>query len=94
MFEETTIDESVWIARLLEWGIVPEVDEQGELSVITDGDGCESRGVGAVTVSLESFLRCSYLLFEQANRHTPRRAERLARCRTTEHVEKFSDVIS
>ena len=28
---ETTIDESVWIARLLEYGIVPEVDEQGNL---------------------------------------------------------------
>jgi hypothetical protein len=27
---ETTIDESVWIARLLEYGIVPEQNEQGE----------------------------------------------------------------
>ena len=28
---ETTIEESVWIARLLEYGIVPEIDEQGNL---------------------------------------------------------------
>ena len=28
---ETTIDESVWIARLLEYGIVPDIDEQGNL---------------------------------------------------------------
>ena len=28
---ETTIDESVWIARLLEYGIIPEIDEQGNL---------------------------------------------------------------
>ena len=27
---EITIDESVWIARLLEYGIVPEQNEQGE----------------------------------------------------------------
>jgi len=28
---EITTDEEVWIARLLEYGIVPEVDEQGNL---------------------------------------------------------------
>ena len=28
---ETTIDESVWIARLLEYGIVPDINEEGEL---------------------------------------------------------------
>jgi hypothetical protein len=28
---ETTIDEEVWIARLLEYGIIPEIDEQGNL---------------------------------------------------------------
>ena len=28
---ETTTDEEVWLARLLEYGIVPEIDEQGNL---------------------------------------------------------------
>ena len=28
---ETTTDEEVWIARLLEYGIIPEIDEQGNL---------------------------------------------------------------
>ena len=28
---ETTIDESVWIARLLEYGIVPDINNEGEL---------------------------------------------------------------
>lgn len=28
---ETTTDEEVWLARLLEYGIVPETDEQGNL---------------------------------------------------------------
>ena len=28
---ETTTDEAVWLARLLEYGIVPEIDEQGNL---------------------------------------------------------------
>jgi hypothetical protein len=28
---EITTDEEVWIARLLEYGIIPEVDEQGNL---------------------------------------------------------------
>ena len=28
---ETTTDEDVWLARLLEYGIVPDIDEQGNL---------------------------------------------------------------
>lgn len=28
---ETYIDEAIWLARLLEYGIVPEIDEQGNL---------------------------------------------------------------
>jgi len=28
---EITTDEEVWIARLLEYGIVPDIDEQGNL---------------------------------------------------------------
>ena len=28
---ETTTDEAVWLARLLEYEIVPEIDEQGNL---------------------------------------------------------------
>jgi len=28
---ETTTDEAVWLARLLEYGIIPEIDEQGNL---------------------------------------------------------------
>ena len=28
---ETTTDEEVWIARLIEYGIIPEIDEQGNL---------------------------------------------------------------
>jgi hypothetical protein len=28
---EITTDEEVWIARLLEYGIIPDIDEQGNL---------------------------------------------------------------
>ena len=28
---ETTTDEAVWLARLAEYGIIPEIDEQGNL---------------------------------------------------------------
>ena len=28
---ETYIDEAIWLARLLEYGIVPEIDEEGNL---------------------------------------------------------------
>jgi len=28
---ETTTDEEVWLARLLEYGIIPEFDEEGNL---------------------------------------------------------------
>jgi hypothetical protein len=28
---ETYIDEAIWLARLAEYGIIPEIDEQGNL---------------------------------------------------------------
>ena len=87
IFDEFT-DEEQWVAELLEWGIVPDIDEQGNLVFIMEILLSSLSEIGVIGIFLGTLL---FYLNRITEDHKTERSEWSKA--NQDHVNRFADII-